>query len=103
MPGHLSGPPEAGPCRLHARMRDRKHNARTDALLNWLGDQKARTRYAVSASVCLGLLSGFLLVAQAWCLAQVVYGVIIEHLVFSQVAPWMWIMLAVFPLRAILA
>jgi ATP-binding cassette subfamily C protein CydD len=84
-------------------MRDRKHSARTDALLKWLGDQKALTRYAVWASVSLGLLSGFLLIVQAWYLAQVVDGVIIQHLGLSHVMPWMWVMLAVFPLRAILA
>jgi ATP-binding cassette subfamily C protein CydD len=84
-------------------MGERKQNARTVALLNWLGDQKARTRYAVTASISLGLLSGLLLIVQAWYLGQVVYGVIIQHLGLSQVMPWMWVMLAVFPLRAILA
>ena len=84
-------------------MRDQKHNARTDALLNWLGDQKALTRHAVSASVSLGFLSGLLLIVQAWYLGQVVYGVIIQHLGLSQVMPWMWVMLAIFPLRALLA
>ena len=65
--------------------------------------QKDRTRHAISASVILGLLSGILLIVQAWCMSRVVYGVIIQHLEFSLVMPWMWVMLAVFPLRAILA
>jgi len=61
------------------------------------------SRHAISASVTLRLLSGFLLIVQAWFLARVVHGVVIERLELSQVLPWMWVLLAVFPLRAFLA
>ena len=80
-----------------------KNNAQTDILRSWLGGRKARTRNAISASVLLGLLSGFLLIVQAWCISRVVYDVIIRHLALYRVMPWMWVMLAVFPSRAILA
>jgi len=83
-------------------MRDRKHNAPKDVLLAWLGDQKALTRRALSASVLLGLLSGLLLIVQAWVLGQVVSGVIVQHLKLARLMPWMWVMLAVFPVRALL-
>lgn len=84
-------------------MADREHIASPEAPLDWLADQKSRTRWAVLASVGLGLLSGLLLIVQAWYLGRVVYGVIVQHLVRAQVMPWMWVLLAVFPMRAILA
>ncbi len=84
-------------------MLDNKNDAQTDILRRWLGDRKARTRHAISASVLLGLLSGFLIIVQAWCISRVVYDVIIRHIMLYSVMPWMWVMLAVFPLRAILA
>jgi ATP-binding cassette, subfamily C, bacterial CydD len=84
-------------------MLNRNENTPTDAaLLGWLGEQKALIRNAVSASVGLGLLSGLLLIIQAWYLGQVIEGVIIRHLGISRVMPWMWVLLAVFAVRAIL-
>jgi ATP-binding cassette subfamily C protein CydD len=85
------------------RMRNRKNNARTNIPRDWLGEWKALTHHVISASVILRLLSAFLFIVQAWFLARVVHGLVIDRLGLSQALPWMWLLLAVFLLRAFLA
>jgi len=70
---------------------------------NWLWRNKDLARHAIGAAVGLGLLSGFLLIAQAWLLARVIYAVVIDGMTLSYVMPWLWMMLAIFGLRAALA
>ena len=70
---------------------------------NWLWRNKDLARHAIGAAVGLGLLSGFLLIAQAWLLARVMYTVVVGGKPLSYVMPWLWMMLAIFGLRAALA
>jgi len=70
---------------------------------NWLWRNKDLARHAIGAAVGLGLLSGFLLIAQAWLLARVIYAVVIDGMTLPYVMSWLWMMLAIFGLRAALA
>lgn len=69
----------------------------------WLKDRKQLVRRTLSRAVGLGALGGFLLIAQAFALARVVDGVIFEDAGLGEVMPWLWLMLAVFLARAVLA
>lgn len=71
--------------------------------INWLWRNKDTARHAIGAAVGLGLLSGLLLIGQAWLLARVIYGVVIGGKPLSHVMPWLWIMLVIFVSRAALA
>ena len=70
---------------------------------HFLNDQKLLTAHWLQISIGLGLLSGFLLIAQAWSLAKIVNGVIFEKLLLEDVSFWLWSLLAVFMIRALLA
>ncbi len=70
---------------------------------NWLWRNKDLARHAIGAAVGLGLLSGFLLIGQAWLLARVMYTVVVGGKPLSYVMPWLWMMLVIFGLRAALA
>jgi ATP-binding cassette subfamily C protein CydD len=69
----------------------------------WLRAQRTRSGRWLSLAVGLGVLGGFLLIAQAWFLARIVDGVIFDEATLAQVRPWLWAMLGVFTLRAGLA
>lgn len=71
--------------------------------VSWLQDKKALAGYALSLAVGLGLLSGFLLIVQAWFLARIVCAVVIDHKDLSFVMPWLWALPGIFALRAVLA
>lgn len=70
---------------------------------DFLNSQKKLTSKWLNISIALGLLSGFLLIAQAWFLAKTVNGVVFEKLTLFDVQAWLWLLLAVFIFRAILA
>jgi ATP-binding cassette subfamily C protein CydD len=69
------------------------------ALKGW----KTHSGFWLRLSVGLGLLSGLLLIAQAWLLAKTVNAVIFTQATLPDVMPWLWGMLALFVLRAGLA
>ncbi len=54
-------------------------------------------------AVGIGTLAGFLLILQAWCLTEVINGVIFLQHGLNQLMPWLWAMLGIFLLRALLA
>ena len=69
----------------------------------FLNTQKTITSGWLQISIGLGLFSGFLLIAQAWFLASAINGVIFEKQTLHEVQNWLWMLLAVFLIRAILA
>ena len=69
----------------------------------FLKSQKNTTSKWLYLAIGLGLFSGFLLIAQAWFLARTVNAVIFEKQTLSDVEPWLWLLLSVFIIRAILA
>ncbi|MCF6190490.1 MAG: thiol reductant ABC exporter subunit CydD [Cocleimonas sp.] len=70
---------------------------------NFLNSQKSITSGWLQVSIGLGLFSGFLLIAQAWFLASAINGVIFEKQTLAEVQNWLWMLLAVFLVRAFLA
>ncbi|MET0066425.1 MAG: thiol reductant ABC exporter subunit CydD [Candidatus Thiodiazotropha sp.] len=70
---------------------------------DWLKAQKSLAGDKLRQAVVFGLLSGWLLILQAGCLAQAVSGVIFEQQTLSDVMPWLWALLAIFLIRAGLA
>lgn len=62
-----------------------------------------RTSGALYASIGLGLLAGWAVIAQAVCLAQIVNGVSFRHLPLAALAPWFYALAALFLVRAALA
>ncbi|MFZ0789233.1 MAG: thiol reductant ABC exporter subunit CydD [Chromatiaceae bacterium] len=69
----------------------------------WLKAQQARSGHWPALSVGLGVLGGFLLIAQAWLLALTVDAVLFSAAGLAEVQTWLWTMLGLFPLRAALA
>jgi len=69
----------------------------------FLTSQKSITSKWLYLSIGLGLFSGFLLIAQAWFLAQTVNAVIFNQQTLSDVQRWLWLLLGVFIIRAGLA
>jgi ATP-binding cassette subfamily C protein CydD len=69
----------------------------------WLKAQKALSGGWLSLAVGLGVLAGFLLIAQAWYLARTIDAVIFSGADLEQVRPWLWALLGLFALRAALA
>ena len=70
---------------------------------NWLKAQQAWSGHWPALSVGLGVLGGFLLIAQAWLLALTVDAVLFSAAGLAEVQTWLWGMLGLFPLRAALA
>ncbi len=62
-----------------------------------------RTKGALYASIALGLISGWAVIAQAVCLAQIVNGISFRHLPVAALAPWFYALAALFLARAGLA
>jgi len=69
----------------------------------FLKTQKSITSKWLYLSIGLGLFSGFLLISQAWFLAQTVNAVIFKKQTLSAVDTWLWLLLGVFIIRAALA
>ncbi len=70
---------------------------------HWLKAQKPLAGNRLKLAVALGLLSGWLLILQAGCLARVVSGVIFDQQKLGDVMFWLWALLAIFIVRAVLA
>ncbi len=66
---------------------------------NWLRSQSRLARQPISLAVALGVLSGFLLTAQAWCLAHAVNAVVLQHAPLARVLPWLWPLPVIFVVR----
>ena len=71
--------------------------------VEFLKGQKTLAGRHLSLAVGLGVLAGFLLILQAWCLARIVDGVIFQQQTLVEVMPWAWGMLALLLVRAGLA
>ncbi|MBL1320350.1 MAG: thiol reductant ABC exporter subunit CydD [Methylophaga sp.] len=69
---------------------------------DFLKSQKSFTQNYLSIAIGLGLASGYLLILQAWLLANIINGVIFENSSLSDVQSWIFAMLGVFLLRALL-
>lgn len=69
----------------------------------WLSAQRRLAGPALNLAVGIGLAGGFLLIWQAWLLARVVNGVVIEGMPLTELWPWLWPLLGVFALRAAIA
>lgn len=69
----------------------------------WLSAQRHLAGPALNLAVGIGLAGGFLLIWQAWLLAQVVNGAVIEQRPLVELWPWLWPLLGVFALRAAIA
>lgn len=67
----------------------------------WLKAQKGHAGPWLSFAVGLGLCGGLLVIAQAWLLARTVDAVMFQAAGLPQVSPWLWGMLALFLLRAL--
>ena len=68
----------------------------------WLKARKKDIRPALNRAVGLGLFAGWLIIVQAWLLARVVAGVIIEHQTLGEVWVYLAAMLPIFALRFVL-
>jgi ATP-binding cassette subfamily C protein CydD len=66
---------------------------------NWLRGQARLARRPISLAVALGVLSGLLLIPQAWYLAHAVNAVVLQHASLAEVLPWLWPLPAFFALR----
>ncbi|MDD2704836.1 MAG: thiol reductant ABC exporter subunit CydD, partial [Acidocella sp.] len=62
-----------------------------------------RTRGALKVSIMLGLVGGWLIIAQSVLLAQVVNRISFHHFALHQVSPLLWGLAGLFVLRALLA
>lgn len=62
-----------------------------------------RTSGALYASIGLGLVSGWAVIAQAVCLAQIVNGIVFHHLPVGAISLWFYALAALFLARAALA
>jgi ATP-binding cassette subfamily C protein CydD len=69
----------------------------------FLSSQRRQAGHNLSLAVGIGTLAGFLLILQAWCLAQIVDGVVFAGQGLKQLLPWFWALLMIFLVRALLA
>ncbi len=80
--------------------------AQSDTLTSpgrWLAAQRHLAGPALNLAVGLGLAGGLLLIWQANLLASVVNEVVVEKAGLHALWPWLWTLLAVFLLRAVIA
>jgi len=70
----------------------------TAALQAW----KSQSGFWIKAAILIGLISGLLLIGQAWLLAKVINAVVFNQADLAAVMPWLWTMLAIFLGRALL-
>lgn len=64
---------------------------------------KKYVRRDLNLAVAIGLLSGFLIIAQAWLLTNALTGVVFNDQQLSDVMPWLWGILLIFSARAVLS
>ncbi len=73
----------------------------SSAELDFLKARRTDAGAKLGHAVILGSVGGFLVIAQAWLLAQVVNAVIFQDAQLAQVIPWLWAMLGIIVLRAL--
>jgi ATP-binding cassette subfamily C protein CydD len=73
------------------------------SILKALQGWKVHAGLWLRLAVVIGLVSGGLLILQAWLLARTVDAVVFDQAVLQQVMPWLWGLLALFLVRAVLA
>ncbi|MGL6020005.1 MAG: heme ABC transporter permease/ATP-binding protein CydD, partial [Gibbsiella quercinecans] len=78
-------------------------NTRQHQLTRWLKAQSALAQRWLRLSMLLGLISGMLIVAQAWLLAALLHALIIEQVPRERLIPSFCWLAAAFALRALLS
>jgi ATP-binding cassette subfamily C protein CydD len=73
------------------------------SILESLQGWKVHAGLWLRLAVAIGLASGTLLILQSWLLARTVDAVVFEEAVLQQVMPWLWGLLVLFLVRAVLA
>ncbi|MFP4601772.1 MAG: thiol reductant ABC exporter subunit CydD [Halochromatium sp.] len=68
-----------------------------------LDDQRPRAARWLRLSVGLGLGNGVLLILQAWWLAQIIDALVFGEAELAAVSHWLWLLLDLFVLRAVIA
>jgi ATP-binding cassette subfamily C protein CydD len=68
----------------------------------WLADRRQQSRRWTGASVAIEFGNGLLLILQAWLLARSIDAVAFKAATLPQVAPWLWMILGLICLRAVL-
>lgn len=77
--------------------------SRQSELVRWLKLQAAPARKWLRLSMLLGIFSGLLIIAQAWCLAILLQSLIMEHVPREQLLTPFAILIALFIARAVVA
>ncbi len=72
------------------------------AILGALQGWKVHAGFWLRLSVAIGLASGLLLILQAWLLASTVNAVVFDGAMLEQVMPWLWGLVLLFMMRAVL-
>ncbi len=103
--GVVAQPAEHGPgVALNVRLRYRRASAaRQKSAMNvqsWLNRASARNAFPLRAAVALGTCGGLLLIVQAWLLAGIVSATVFGQRDVAALMPELWLLLAVFALRA---
>lgn len=71
-------------------------------LVNWLKQQSAPAKHWLRLSMLLGIISGLLIVMQAWLLASLLQALIVENLPREQLLVQFVLLICVFTSRAII-
>ncbi|MBF7977965.1 MULTISPECIES: cysteine/glutathione ABC transporter permease/ATP-binding protein CydD [Rahnella] len=77
------------------------NKTRQQELIRWLKQQSSRAKGWIRLSMMLGLLSGLLILAQAWLMAGLLHGLIIEHAPRETLLQSFLLMALTFILRAV--
>jgi ATP-binding cassette subfamily C protein CydD len=67
----------------------------------FLKSQKKHSGRLLSMAVAMGSAGGLLVIAQAWCLANLVNEVVFRDQTLAQIMPWLWGMLGILLLRVV--
>src|SRR5699024_8861692 len=70
-------------------------------LENWLRQQAGQVRGPLGLAVTMHALDGLLMIGQAWLLARIIAAVAMDGAMLADVWPWLWMVLVVFGLRAL--
>lgn len=78
------------------------NKTRQQELIRWLKQQSSRAKGWIRLSMMLGLLSGLLILAQAWLMAGLLHSLIIEHTSRDALLQSFLLMALTFVLRAVI-
>jgi ATP-binding cassette subfamily C protein CydD len=73
------------------------------AIVGALQGWKVHAGFWLRLAIAIGLGAGLLLILQAWLLASTINAVVFDKAVLEQVLPWLWMLLLLFLVRAVLA